>query len=302
MPARRISWTDHQLRKLKAAQDVLGGELRDFLPVTCRAIFYQLVGREFIPNTRSEYQMLLQMMKQARLDGLIPFSAITDTHRTFVNLSGWPDPRAFVESWRRQYLSGYRRDVLHGQPNRPEVWTEKDAIVPFLRPICEEFTVPLVIDRGVSSTAFYNDYAERVRAYRDGARPTILYCGDFDPTGCACDQYIVESLREDHALPVHFVRFALRREDIFRLKLPHSLKAIKPSDPRYKGHVERYGELAVEIDALPPRELQAMLRAALADVLDMDKIGAELEREAREVKRLERLARRTMKATEGLRL
>ena len=45
---------------------------------------------------------------------------------------------------------------------------------------------------------------------------------------------------------------ALLRDDIFTYELPHNPNALKKSDTRARKHLEAYGELAVELDALRP--------------------------------------------------
>lgn len=81
----------------------------------------------------------------------------------------------------------------------------------------------------------------------------MLYFGDFDPSGIEILDAIKTTVRDElNVWGVEFKRVALLREDISRYSLPHDLHALKKSDTRARKHLENYGELAVELDALRP--------------------------------------------------
>ncbi|MBE3126328.1 MAG: hypothetical protein IMZ57_11815 [Acidobacteria bacterium] len=289
---RRIAWTEHILRKLHAAQAVIE-ELREFHPLTLRAIHYRLVATEFYENTMSEYTMLGQCLKWARLDGLVSWDVIEDRNRILRDYSGWESAEPFVEAHRKRFLAGYRRDVFHAQQTRCEVWTEKDAVSNIIGPICKNYTVPLVICRGEISVSFLHDYAERVAGYDEGA--VLFYIGDFDPSGCAMDKDIQTSLRDEHHVDVEFHRIALTREDIDRYQLPHKPTAAKRSDPRYESHVLEHGEVAVELDALHPKVLQEKVQAAIEGIiLDRPQYERQVKKERADLARLKKLKGRVL--------
>ncbi len=54
---RSWKWTPYQLDKLNKVYEVLN-EFEDYKPLTLRQIYYQLVGKGYIENTRSQYGML----------------------------------------------------------------------------------------------------------------------------------------------------------------------------------------------------------------------------------------------------
>ena len=72
---RRLNWTQKQIDKLAQVQIILD-ELQDYLPLTLRQIYYQLVSKEIIENKVSQYNMLSKLIKWARIDGHIPWESI----------------------------------------------------------------------------------------------------------------------------------------------------------------------------------------------------------------------------------
>jgi hypothetical protein len=55
MARRRWAWTQNQIDKLDKVKVILD-ELIDYKPLTLRQVYYQLVGKGYIENTRSAYQ------------------------------------------------------------------------------------------------------------------------------------------------------------------------------------------------------------------------------------------------------
>ena len=87
--ARRIwKWTEHQLEKLNAVKEVLE-EFTDYKPLTLRQVYYQLVGKGLIENKKSQYGMLSNLIKWARIDGEVSWDDIEDRTRSFHNGAGW---------------------------------------------------------------------------------------------------------------------------------------------------------------------------------------------------------------------
>ena len=77
-------------------------------------------------------------------------------------------------------------------------------------------------------------------------------------------------------------KVALTPRDIKEYQLPHDPRALKKTDTRAQKHVERYGELAVELDALPPNILEGKIRAAIEAEIELDLLNAEMERQESE--------------------
>jgi len=63
-----LKWTSLQIDRLNKIRDILE-ELGDYKPLTLRQIYYQLVGKGYIENKVSQYTMLSNLLKWARIDG-----------------------------------------------------------------------------------------------------------------------------------------------------------------------------------------------------------------------------------------
>ena len=69
-------------------------------------------------------------------------------------------------------------------------------------------------------------------------------------------------------------------------RLPKSLDAIKSGDSRAKKYRARFGNLAVELDALPPTTLEGLIVEAIEANLDRDLFADERANEAADRERL----------------
>jgi len=296
---RPFSWTKHQLDKLNKVQIILE-ELEEFKPLTLRQIYYQLVGKNFIKNNKSQYGMLSQLIKHARLDGYILWTDIEDRVRSYHDLSGWTDGDEYVSVSLDRFLSNYHRDLTLSQDVYLEIWIEKDALSSIFTRVASQYTVPVVVCRGFSSVSFLNDYKMRLSTSQ-ARRPVLLYFGDFDPSGVEMLKSMEITLRDELKVEgIEFKRIALQKEDIDFYKLPHSPEALKKNDTRAKKHIAMYGELAVELDALPPSVLQNKIKMAIENELDMDLFMEEKETEASESSRLRLIKSDVNEFVEGL--
>jgi hypothetical protein len=125
--------------------------LREYWPLTLRQVYYRLVVPGVIENSRSEYQKLSRILTRARLDGLVSWEALEDRARSTLESGGWQSASSFVAHERQVLLSGYRRDLLQGQPLALEIWIEKDALARIVQRAAEPYGIPVVVARGFSS-------------------------------------------------------------------------------------------------------------------------------------------------------
>jgi hypothetical protein len=285
---RSWKWTKHQIDKLNKVQEVLS-EFDKYKPLTLRQVYYQLVGKGYIQNKVSEYNMLSNLLKWGRLDGYISWNDIEDRVRAYYSLMGWEDKDHFINDSLEQFLTSYRRDLMQGQKAYIELWIEKDALSSIFIRLALRYTIPVVVCRGFSSISFLNNFRERL-AYHTDKIPLMLYFGDFDPSGMEILAAIQKTLNNEMDLDtIEFKRIALLRDDIFTYNLPHNPGALKKTDTRAKKHVERYGELAVELDALRPDVLEGKIRNAIESELDMDIFNAQVRKKEVEIDMLNRL-------------
>jgi len=289
MARRQWKWTKHQLDKLNKVIGILD-ELKEYKPLTLRQIYYQLVSVGYIENKVTEYGMLSNMLKWARLDGYISWSDVEDRVRAFHNLQGWQDKASFLDVALNSIANQYSRDLWQGQGRYVEVWIEKDALSSIFTNVCSSFGVSVVVCRGFSSVSFLNDFRVRL-VKQDGKEPVMLYFGDLDPSGVEMLEAMKTTLKDEMKIDsVEFKRIALLREDISKYKLPHNPDALKRTDTRAKKHVESYGDLAVELDALRPDVLTQKVKDAIENEIgDPDVFNSQIREYNREIDELSKL-------------
>lgn len=296
---RTFTWTKLQLDRLNKVQIILE-ELEEFKPLTLRQIYYQLVGKNYIENSSSQYGMLSKLIKHARLDNYIQWTDIEDRVRSYHDFSGWKDADAYKSSSIDGFLTNYHRDLTLSQEVYLEIWIEKDALSSIFTKVASKYTVPVVVCRGFSSVSFLNDYKTRLR-FSQSRRPVLLYFGDFDPSGVEMLKSMETTLKDELKVErIEFKRIALQKEDIDVYNLPHSPEALKKKDTRAKKHVAEFGELAVELDALPPAVLQNKIKMAIEGELIMDLFMMEKDVESSEAKELKAVRSEVKGFIEGL--
>jgi hypothetical protein len=287
----RGSWTDAKLEYLENVLRVLD-DMEEYWPLTLRQVYYQLVSELLIDNNRGQYQKLSRILSQARIDGKVDWEAIEDRTRERLGSAGWADADSFVRQELEGLLDGYRKHLLIGQPVALELWVEKDALSRVCHDIAFEYCIPVVVAKGFSSVSYVHQSAERVRINADDGLVTrILYFGDLDPSGWEMLPSMMHTLKVEMELgdSVEGVRCALTENQVSRYRLPHSPDAIKKTDSRAAKYVERFGTLAVELDALKPRILQGIIRGAIEENLNMGLFSRQKEEQGEERDRIRRL-------------
>ena len=116
---------------IEAAAEILG----EHHPMTVRQVFYRLVSRQVIENTRGAYQAVSKALVVARREGLIPWEHIEDRLRQPRHISMWCGLDDFAET----AAAAYRRDIWAAQPIRVEVWLEKDALSGIFEDVLDDY-------------------------------------------------------------------------------------------------------------------------------------------------------------------
>lgn len=297
MTRREFKFTTLQMDKLNKVVQVLG-ELKGYKPLTLRQIYYQLVAKGYIPNNKSQYGMLSNLLKWARIKEFIDWDDIEDRVRVFENLTGWYSKEDFIKQEIKNFLWGYRRNLLQNQDIYLECWIEKDALRSIFTKIADQYSVPVVVCRGFSSASFLNDFKERV--ITDGRRTIMLYFGDFDPSGMEMLDAMETTLENEMSVyGVEFKRITLLENDITKYKLPHNPDAIKRSDTRTQKHLLMYGNLAVELDALPPAVLEGKITEAIEAEINMAKYLEERDKQVDDLNKVYALKDRIEKVIDS---
>lgn len=297
MSRRKWKWTSKQFDKLNKALEILN-ELADYKPLTLRQRYYQFVGKGYIENKISEYGMLSNLLKWARIDGYISWSDVEDRVRAFHNGMGFDNKDEFIHQELENFLYGYRRNLVQSQEKYIELWIEKDALSAIFKRVAMPYCVSVVVCRGFSSVSFLNDFKTRLTCQND-KKPIILYFGDFDPSGVEMLNAMKTTLQDELDIEgVEFKRIALLHGDIHTYQLPHNPRALKYTDTRAKKHVAVYGEIAVELDALPPSILEQKIKDAIESEIDIDAFNYEVKRYKEEVDSLNSLKERVVQLIE----
>ncbi len=292
---RKWSWTAHRLDQTNEVVRVVN-ELQEWWPLTLRQIYYRLVAGGRLENTRSRYNDLSKLIKQMRIDGMLPWDVMTDRTRRVSDKRGWADREDFVQEETRIFLEGYDRCYVQDQELYVELWCEKDALSQVFERVTWPYCIRTVTCKGYDSITFLNDFRRRARAAMEREQvPVILYFGDMDPSGWQMLEATKQTLEEDFNLyGVDYRRVALNPEQIVEYKLPHDPDAVKTTDSRCRSYVARFGDLAVELDALHPATLQSLARTAIESCFDMDAFREQMEIEKVERAKLAEIKERVL--------
>lgn len=265
-----VSFRADSRERIELCNDIIDDYLNQGLRLTLRQLYYQLVTKNAITNEERSYQNLSALVSNARLAGLMDWEAIEDRVRQPRTQSDWNDVRELVES----ALSAYRLPRWEGQTSYVELWVEKDALAGVLEPLAREFHATLMVNRGYSSQSAMYEAAQRMLTHGDSLRvvPRIFYLGDHDPSG----EDMVRDIRErllmfgvDH---IDVTKIALTTAQVKKYNPPPN--PAKITDPRAKKYIAKHGAVSWEVDALPPQELQKLIRAAFVKVIDKQKMDA----------------------------
>jgi hypothetical protein len=259
-------------QKTQAMLDVARAVLESDHPMTVRQVYYQLVSRQVIENNKGRYQAVSDVLVYARKNNLIPWDWIEDRLRRPRSVSMWSDLSDFGAT----VLSAYRRDIWESQPGYVEVWLEKDALSGIFEDILNRYGVTLNVGRGYDG---WDSIRNAARRYGDGDNTTILYFGDFDPSGEDMVRSLEERLGFFGCRP-SIRKCALNLDDIRRYNLPPDFT--KKSDSRRKKFVDQYGDVSVELDALPIDVLRSRIRKEVEAQIDLGALETTLEKEDHE--------------------
>lgn len=290
MARQKWTWTKQKLERAAEVISVVE-KLRGYWPLTLRQIYYQLVAVGAIDNTRSRYITLSRLVKWLRIDGKLPWEALEDRSRTLTEKHGITDAGTFFDNAAYWFLRGYERCLIQDQKRYLEVWVEKDALLGIFKKIADKYCIRTVVCKGYNSVTFLKDYYHRaVKAQDVGQLPTVLYYGDLDPSGVQALEASVETLEDELLLDgIDCLRKGLNPDQVQQYNLPRNPNAVKRTDPRYPKYIKRFGDYAVELDALHPRDLEYIVERDIRELIDIDLVDEQRELGDDEKRKLERL-------------
>lgn len=238
--------------------------------LTIRALHYQLVSRG-MTNTLQHYKRVVAAMEVARWDGRVDFEAFSDRDRAMVGMTkaeatDLEERQAEAKQQVRAWMRSYRKNRWENQPYYPEILIEKKALEGVFAKPCREWDVAVGACKGYPSLTFLYELSERMRdAKNEGKQPIILYFGDYDPSGEDIPRSIGENLDKFGVYGVEIRRIALMEHQVIEWKLPPA--PAKETDSR-TANWDGLGQ--VELDAVKPEKLVAMLNEAIGEIFDND--------------------------------
>jgi len=239
------------------------------IAVTLRGLFYILVSKNVVANTKSAYKRLSEVIAKARYEKRFPAHLIRDVTRSSAYLEKteyYPselseeDLRRLIESTLESY-STYSLNPWKDQPKRVIVLVEKEAQYELVKKVVYEgfdFGVyKVVFSRGYDSATDMIKLAEEIKSLNNsGYKAVLLIITDFDPSGEDIARDYVERLKYiEPSLDFESEKVAVTRDQVEKFNLPctpesqEELEKLQ-RDPRYKGFVDKWGLVRVELDAL----------------------------------------------------
>lgn len=272
--------------ELLAQANAVLEEYRRYWPLTCRQIFYRMVGACGYEKTEAAYGRLCHHLANARRGRRIPFDAIRDDGVTTYSMDHFEDRDDFLRHV-RELGDRYTRNKLAGQEHHLEVWCEAAGMLPQLYEVAAPFSVPVYSSGGFDSLTAKKRLADRICG--TGKPTVILHLGDHDPSGesifrCVAEDVgaFVEADRPWATVTVAFERVALTAAQVREHALPTA--PAKPTDSRSA----TWTGGTCQLEALPPDAIARILRAAIERHVDRDLLTLDRELEAIERRQIAR--------------
>lgn len=297
-------------------------ENREFWPLSVRRVHYELLNLKLLKNTKDpdsfylnddlSYKNLSKLLVRLRVNcGRVPHCAIGDRTRPTVEWDTNKSVQQYLKSEIENIFKSYKRNLMQSQPKHIEIVGEKMTIESIIRPVCNKYTLPYTILRGFSSLSAEYEIAKRFRrSGKDGL--VVIALTDFDPDGLALAESVMQTLKEDFHIyfsemyragiePKHVKRFRLARKEVKGDSQELGQMKAKESSSRYESFVARYGDCDIyEMEALRPKELQAILEETIQNVIDRDAFEAELAAEKQDAHFLAGVRRQVVESVRGI--
>jgi hypothetical protein len=252
------------LTVIETANAILAEYAAAGMDLTLRQLYYQFVARGLIPNKDTEYKRLGSVINDARLAGLIDWSRIEDRTRSLRSVAHWSDPADIVEACASQFAI----DRWSEQPERVEVWIEKDALIGVIEQVCRKWDVGYFSCRGYVSQSEMWSASQRMNHYeRKGQRTFIIHLGDHDPSGIDMSRDIQDRLNLFRSR-TEIERVALNMKQVQQYNPPPN--PAKLTDSRCGDYMAKFGDESWELDALEPKVIAALIESKIKAHLGMD--------------------------------
>lgn len=252
-------------------------------PCSTRQIYYVGIGvlwEKDQGRSRATYQRVNRYVGEMREAGEMPWAWITDSTR----LCRIPTMYDSHEEALAHTAEFYRRNLWSHQPRHVEIWCESDSVGAMLQPVTRKLGVGLYACRGQSGKGFiYESVQQWVRTDKP---ITVLYVGDWDPSGVAIPRSVHERQMRysGGAVDLDFRRIAVTWDDVTSGRF--TSHAVNTQDKNVGRFTEECRDhdvdptLAIEVEAIPAPMLRNRVETEIYDlVIDADTWNATLEAE-----------------------
>lgn len=260
-------FSESSLALIGHADTIVREYVRAGFRLTLRQLYYQFVARGIIPNSIREYKRLGSVINDARLAGLLDWSAIEDRGRNLIAFPGHGSPQEVLNAC----AAAFEYDPWESQPHYVEVWVEKEALVGVIAVPCEKWRVPHFACKGYTSqsemwSAGHYRFREKIV---EGKDVTVIHLGDHDPSGIDMTRDIDDRLAMFAEGPVEVVRIALNLDQVEQYKPPPN--PAKTTDSRSADYIDKYGYESWELYALEPKVIAKLIETEIEERLDVER-------------------------------
>ena len=249
--------------------------------ITLRQLYYRLVSRLLIPNTINSYKRLSRILVQARERGDVPINCIEDRSRRILGRgdTGFDSAEEYLknklnslqDSWK-----GFTMPMWDDQPKHLLISLEKDALSRLVSRIANKYSVRTFPTRGYPSFSYVKGMANYMESRLAGRHVTVLYYGDFDPSGIDIERDLEARLARYGATDFSVTRVALTADQINEHNLPPM--PVKRTDARAEGFMAEHGDKSVELDALDPNLFQKIVEKSIRSNINIRRWNAKVRK------------------------
>lgn len=243
---------------------------------TIRHYFYRAASSGLVENDQAGYGAVCRDIGKLRDLQIIPYDWIADNTRYRQGGCAYYEQSPEEAFRSTQLLWSFSREFWLDQKDHVEILVEKDAMVGVLEGVCRTYDVALSVLRGQASDTFVyevgTEWTRLVGRWREQGKSKVIYAyylGDHDPSGFSIESSF-QSRIKSHLSGVrwNWQRLAVSPEDFANpAYLPLKIKGGDKLGPDY---IRRYGDKAVEVDAIPPREIKSRLKEVIKQHINGD--------------------------------
>lgn len=240
--------------------------------LTVRQLFYRALSRGWILNTKAEYDKMVSLINNARIAGLIDWTAIVDRTRSLKRVPHWANPSDIIEA----SAQSFRQDKWRNQGCRLYVLVEKDALGDIVGQACNEMDVPWGSCRGYMSQTMMWDISQEILGNTD-QDSIVIHLGDHDPSGLDMTRDNLDRLELFTGQVIELKRIALNMDQIQLYNPPPAFS--KKADTRAEKYIAAYGVDCWELDALDPAVLKPLIQNTILEYRDAEVWAEDVEEE-----------------------